>query len=94
MQTNVNGQRAEWSEETWAAWRKEMEGSKLDVLDANRFTPRPYQDEWSKGSREFGFVYTARLDSGRREVYYFVTGALQVTPRPAEAEVYARAARK
>jgi hypothetical protein len=63
MITKINGQPADWSEEIWRWWYTVADTAdpKLttsEVYDANYFTPRPYVDEYNRGSRECGFVYT------------------------------------
>jgi hypothetical protein len=73
MRTTINGQDAEWSEEIRAKWHtfadaadpKLMRGV---VLSANYYTPRPYVDEYNRGSGEEGFVYSIKLPD--RELPY------------------------
>ena len=68
MRTMVNGKNADWTPEIFAKWhtfadRADPKFFAGEVLDANYFTPRPYQDEYSRGSREEGFTFTVRSKS-------------------------------
>lgn len=72
MKTMVNGKDAEWTPEIWAKWHTFADDADPKYKDApvsmsNYFTPRPYQDEYSRGSREEGFTYTRK-----REVYQVI----------------------
>jgi len=67
MTTTINGQPADWPGDVWAKWytvanEADPKLTTEDVSTANYFTPRPYVDEYNRGSREEGFVYTV----GRR----------------------------
>ena len=57
MKKTINAKPAEWSPAIEAKWDsiKRAEGT---ILAANWYTARPYQDEYSTGSTEEGFVYT------------------------------------
>jgi hypothetical protein len=67
MHTTINGKPDAWGDgirAKWAElWRDYTEtpagkGALLtDVTHANYYTPRPYQDQYSTGSREEGFVW-------------------------------------
>ena len=37
-----------------------IETAGLELISVNYFTPRPYQDEYERGSKEAGFVYSLR----------------------------------
>lgn len=59
MTTLVNGQPAEWTLEIRAKWDAVMLGVEdpTPVSGANYFTPRPYVDQYNRGSRTTGFTY-------------------------------------
>lgn len=65
MRTTINGSEAEWTPEIHAAWAEALAYLKrLDprsplpiVVSCNYFTPRPFVDEWNRGSKDRGFVY-------------------------------------
>lgn len=67
MRTMINGQEAQWTPEiskkfleVEKSW-KEFHGPEgWQVIDANYFTPRPYQDEYCRGSNDEGFTYTLK----------------------------------
>ena len=59
--TMIRGQLAEWTEDILAKWRERVaplfkEGETCS--DANYFTPRPWRNEYDRGSDKEGFVYT------------------------------------
>lgn len=61
MNTSIRGQPDEWPEEVWKLWQEKVaplfkEGETCS--SANYFTPRPYRNEYDRGSKEEGFVYT------------------------------------
>lgn len=60
MATSINGKPAPWTAEIEKLFKERVPPlNPGDVLtSANYHTPRPYQDEYSTGSREMGFVYT------------------------------------
>lgn len=62
MKTSTNGQPAEWTDEIKLKWKGATKTWPPDdvthVTHANYFTPRPYVDEYNRGSKEEGFVYT------------------------------------
>ncbi len=66
MRTSINGKPAEWTPAIWAKWHTFLDAVDpkhvvgVTVLDANYFVPRPRVDEYNRGSREEGFVYTIR----------------------------------
>lgn len=49
--------RAEW-EQQWAMLRERNPDAELDRLSVNYFTPRPYRNEYDRGSMTRGFVAT------------------------------------
>ncbi len=56
---NVNGKPAAWTPEIIAKWNGVVDGRPEGrVISANYYTPRPYVDEWNRGSSTEGFVYT------------------------------------
>lgn len=71
LETQINSQPAEWTEEIWKLWYTYVDHADRKMYDrigvphqANYFTPRPYVDEYNRGSKTRGFVYTIG-----REVY-------------------------
>lgn len=61
IETSINGKREEWSDRIWSKWdsvANERWGG--EVISANYFTPRPYRNEYDRGSEEEGFTYTMR----------------------------------
>jgi hypothetical protein len=66
MQTTVNGKETDWTPEIWQKWYTfaDMADPKLSrgtVRHANYFTPRPYRNEYDRGSGEEGFVFTLTI---------------------------------
>ena len=71
MITSIRGKEAEWPREVWDLWESLADGRPDGkVWRANYYTPRPYVDEYNRGSTAHGFtyiilgkdVYDARLD--------------------------------
>lgn len=61
MVTQINGKEAEWPEAIRQLWESEMaKREPVYVVQANYFRPRPYRDQWDRGSRDSGFVYVVR----------------------------------
>lgn len=63
MECSINGTPATWPPAVWQLWNTHADACdpKLTVLtvkSANYFTPRPYRNEYDRGSGEEGFVYT------------------------------------
>ena len=68
MKESVNGARQTWTDEIRAKWVKAWRGHEDDmalVTSANYFTPRPFRNEYDRGSRDEGFVYTLEQKVGR-----------------------------
>jgi hypothetical protein len=63
MKTTINAKAAEWSDAIQAMWDS-FEKAEGPIVTANWYPARPYQDEYSTGSEEEGFVYTVRSGSG------------------------------
>lgn len=67
QRTMVNGKEATWTETTLKSWRLHVAprfAKGETCTDANAFFPRPYVDEYNRGSSKSGFVYT--VQPGRR----------------------------
>jgi hypothetical protein len=69
METAINGKAAEWTDEIRAKWEAATQDAPPPfdaqlVLSANYFTPRPYVDEYNRGSQDEGFVYTMKRPNG------------------------------
>jgi hypothetical protein len=69
LTTTINGQPAEWTAEIWQRWHTfadeaDPKWRDVTVSTANYFTPRPYVDEYNRGSHKAGFVYV--LQPGNR----------------------------
>lgn len=64
LRTSINGKPAPWPEAVQAKWIAATKdwpvGDAVQVTDSNYFTPRPYVDEYNRGSRTEGFTYTIR----------------------------------
>lgn len=62
QQTLINGKPAIWNDDVRKLWAlvvaARFEGETRDVINANYFTPRPYVDEYNRGSEKSGFTYT------------------------------------
>jgi hypothetical protein len=66
LHTSINGKESPWSEDVWRLWRTFVHEAdpKFYALHgmptrANYFTPRPYVDEYNRGSETAGFVWVA-----------------------------------
>lgn len=60
MQTTVNGKPGEWDAATWKLWKTRVAPGFLpeeSCSTANYYTPRPYVDEYNRGSDKEGFVF-------------------------------------
>lgn len=66
MKTSINGEEAPWTDAIQAKWDEAMMNATGDHLDfavatsANYFTPRPWRNEYDRGSREEGFTYVVK----------------------------------
>jgi len=61
MKRQINGVDAPWPTEViekWLAVMKSPGAPKENPVQANYFTPRPYVDQYNRGSSAEGFVYT------------------------------------
>ena len=59
MITKINGKVRIWPNTVAALWAATENGRPGGVvLEANYYTPRPYRNEYDRGSMESGFVYT------------------------------------
>lgn len=62
MKTQINGKDADWSLMVRAKWDEAAASIPPRdgevVTQCNYFTPRPFKDEYNRGSREEGFTYT------------------------------------
>lgn len=61
--TKINAKPAKWSDEIKSLWAERVAplfqpGDSCS--SANYHTPRPYKDEWNRGSDEAGFVYVVQ----------------------------------
>jgi hypothetical protein len=76
--TTINGKDAVWPENVVALWQSIMANvdDERPVTNANFFTPRPYVDEYNRGSKEAGFVYIRARDVFIRKVNPEVIGTL------------------
>lgn len=66
MITQINGKDAPWTpviQQKWDCCMQDVTDPRL-VWQANYFTPRPYVDEYNRGSNDEGFTYVRG-----REVY-------------------------
>jgi hypothetical protein len=67
--TQINGHAATWTSAIWRRWYTVADDADpkwrgVTVSLANYYTPRPYVDEYNRGSRYTGFTYT--LQPGNR----------------------------
>lgn len=72
MRTSRNGKPAEWTEtelreynEIVAPYLKERGHT---ALTSNRFYPRPYRNEYDRGSTDQGFATSVALEAGGHDV--------------------------
>jgi len=70
MITKINGKLADWTDEIRSEWANRV-GVKLEkdewVSDANFFDPKPYKDQYNRGSDRAGFTYV--LQPGNHVCY-------------------------
>ena len=81
MNTKINGKPDVWTDDILRLWHthvcpKFAPGETCS--EANYFTPRPYVDEWNRGSNKAGFVYTVQPGNRVGLVEWPVTLNLQV----------------
>lgn len=62
LKTSINGKPAPWTREIWKLWSDKaatlpFRDGEL-VTDCNYHTPRPYRNEYDRGTTDEGFVYT------------------------------------
>lgn len=66
QETTINGVKAKWSKEIDDKWAEvvkiHFKDEKRPCSDANYFTPRPYVDQYNRGSDSEGFVYVVGID--------------------------------
>jgi hypothetical protein len=67
MRTLISGKDAPWPGEVWKLWREKVatpafaaDLSNFPVLSANYYRPRPYVDEYNRGSDKEGFLFDIR----------------------------------
>lgn len=61
MRQSISGKPAPWTPDIQAKWDKVISEPNMPdgvVTHANYFTPRPYRNEYDRGSKDEGFVYT------------------------------------
>lgn len=59
MRTLINGKPAEWTPKIRSLWESKRDPEVEGVIsDLNYFTPRPWRNEYDRGSPMEGFVYT------------------------------------
>lgn len=56
--TLINGKPAVWGPELWRLFGQHVDHRGYIVTHANYYEPRPYVDQYNRGSAERGFVYT------------------------------------
>ncbi len=82
IKTSINGKPAEWTEEIKAKWEAALANAKLTegevVTNCNYFTPRPWRNEYDRGSAEEGFTYTTNY----RHVYVGVIARHPIVREP------------
>lgn len=85
MKQTINAKPAEWSPAILERWQS-LDKPDGEIVTSNWYTARPYQDEYSTGSKREGFVYTVR------EGYdYHVYDASWPVDKPAAAYTEPRA---
>lgn len=72
-QTSINGKHASWNDrpDIQALWEEKVMTKLKEgewVTTANYYEPRPYVDEYNRGSNREGFVYT--LQPGNHVCYW------------------------
>jgi hypothetical protein len=64
MIKTINGRDGVWPKRAEREWRKLTAAWKTEDVEActrvNYFTPRPYRNEYNRGSEEEGFIYIIR----------------------------------
>ena len=63
MRTTINANQADWTVQINEAWQERVTPLVADdesISTANYFTPRPYRNEYDRGSNKAGFVYTVQ----------------------------------
>lgn len=65
----INGEPANWSGEIFAKWVSTIEDFRSknpevrgEVTSVNYFSPRPYVDQYDRGSKTEGFMFTIGRD--------------------------------
>lgn len=66
QKTSINGKPAEWNAEIRELWAlvvaAHFDKETRPTVSANYYTPRPYVDEYNRGSDRSGFVYVVGRD--------------------------------
>ncbi len=60
MKTQINGKDADWTDEIQTKWDAVAEAEDAPegtVVSSNYFTPRPWRNEYDRGSPDEGFTY-------------------------------------
>jgi len=63
MRTCINSKEATWTSDIWNLWNSRAVPAFAkgeSCSSANYFTPRPWVDEYNRGSRYAGFLYTVQ----------------------------------
>jgi hypothetical protein len=59
VRTSIDGKPADWPAEVREEFDRLMAARPpANVTDANYFTPKPWVDEYNRGHKDRGFVYT------------------------------------
>ena len=75
MITSINGKPADWTPEIWQLWHTLAEKADPKAFDfakverANYYTPRPYVDQYNRGSEYEGFTYVVVGTDGYKHVW-------------------------
>lgn len=84
MKKQANGKEADWTPEIQALFDHMIEShgglqEGESIEQANYFTPRPYVDEYNRGSHLWGFIYT--LQPGNHVCFHnYTDDPLKVGP--------------
>ena len=62
IRTMINGKEADWTPYILDLWKSLVEwrikATQETITDANYYEPRPYVDQYNRGTNTEGFVYT------------------------------------
>ncbi len=88
LRTQINGEVAEWTPAIWQKWYTHIDQADPKLYDthglptlANYYTPRPYVDQYNRGSKTEGFTFVV----GRKVYARCINGYVDMQYVPQEA---------